>query len=231
MEAGLQLAKGIAAITQGVNRIVELAQQFGQSGVGAREAELANQLATLAQRIAKNAAALAASAEVDPELATMLSKDAGTFRDVQGAISRAADPMRMAAGRNDAPLAELAKRASVRRRRRSGRAEHGAARIGEAGGEERQQRRRGASRGYDEARRHVRGRRQDAVPLWFAIIFALLALGTLLLLGKVFLDDARVRAFESEDENKRTRKRSWRLLNEMGNLADGDLTVQALTAT
>ena len=42
------------------------------------------------------------------------------------------------------------------------------------------------------------------VPLWFAI-FALLALGTLLLLGKVFLDDARVRA-SSEDENKRNQE-------------------------
>ena len=60
-----------------------------------------------------------------------------------------------------------------------------------------------------------------------AIVFSLLALGTLLLLGKVFLDDARVRAFESEQENKRNQEAILRLLNEMGNLADGDLTVQA----
>ena len=49
----------------------------------------------------------------------------------------------------------------------------------------------------------------------------------LVLLGKVFLDDARVRAFESEGENKRNQEAILRLLNEMGNLADGDLTVQA----
>jgi len=60
-----------------------------------------------------------------------------------------------------------------------------------------------------------------------AIIFALLALICLVLLGKVFLDDARVRAFESEGENKRNQEAILRLLNEMGNLADGDLTVQA----
>ena len=48
-----------------------------------------------------------------------------------------------------------------------------------------------------------------------------------MLLGKVFLDDARVRAFESEQENKRNQEAILRLLNEMGNLADGDLTVQA----
>ena len=59
------------------------------------------------------------------------------------------------------------------------------------------------------------------------ITFALLALACLVLLGKVFLDDARVRAFESEGENKRNQEAILRLLNEMGNLADGDLTVQA----
>jgi hypothetical protein len=64
----------------------------------------------------------------------------------------------------------------------------------------------------------TRWQRQRRIPLWFAIIFALLALGTLLLLGKVFLDDARVRAFESEDENKRNQEAILRLLNEMGYL-------------
>jgi twitching motility protein PilJ len=58
-------------------------------------------------------------------------------------------------------------------------------------------------------------------------VFAVLALTALLLLGKVFLDDARVRAFQSERENKRNQEAILRLLNEMGSLADGDLTVQA----
>ena len=66
-----------------------------------------------------------------------------------------------------------------------------------------------------------------AVSRWIAGSFALLALGCLVLLGKVFLDDARVRAFDSEGENKRNQEAILRLLNEMGNLADGDLTVQA----
>jgi twitching motility protein PilJ len=66
-----------------------------------------------------------------------------------------------------------------------------------------------------------------AVSRWVAGGFALLALGCLVMLGKVFLDDARVRAFDSEGENKRNQEAILRLLNEMGNLADGDLTVQA----
>jgi twitching motility protein PilJ len=65
------------------------------------------------------------------------------------------------------------------------------------------------------------------VTTWAAIIFAALALATLLLLGKVSFEDARVRASGSESENKRNQEAILRLLNEMGNLADGDLTVQA----
>jgi twitching motility protein PilJ len=66
-----------------------------------------------------------------------------------------------------------------------------------------------------------------ALVRWASAALALLGLGCLVLLGKVFLDDARVRAFESEQENKRNQEAILRLLNEMGNLADGDLTVQA----
>jgi twitching motility protein PilJ len=69
--------------------------------------------------------------------------------------------------------------------------------------------------------------RTHAIALWLAAAFALLSLGCLVLLGKVFLDDARVRALDSEGENKRNQEAILRLLNEMGNLADGDLTVQA----
>ena len=52
-------------------------------------------------------------------------------------------------------------------------------------------------------------------------------LASLILLGKVFLDDARRRALESEQEIKRNQEAILRLLDEMGRVADGDLTVQA----
>ncbi len=69
--------------------------------------------------------------------------------------------------------------------------------------------------------------RTHTISVWLAAGFGLLALVCLVLLGKVFLDDARVRALDSEGENKRNQEAILRLLNEMGNLADGDLTVQA----
>ena len=61
-----------------------------------------------------------------------------------------------------------------------------------------------------------------------AALSALLALACLILLGKIFVDDARRRALQSELENKRNQEAILRLLDEMGRLADGDLTVQAV---
>ncbi|HEX8741453.1 MAG TPA: methyl-accepting chemotaxis protein [Casimicrobiaceae bacterium] len=60
-----------------------------------------------------------------------------------------------------------------------------------------------------------------------AVVLALFALGCLALAAKVLLADARTHSQESEHENKRNQEAILRLLNEMGNLADGDLTVQA----
>ena len=60
-----------------------------------------------------------------------------------------------------------------------------------------------------------------------AMVFAVLSLCSLFLLGRVFLDDARRRALQSEEENRRNQEAILRLLDEMGKVADGDLTVQA----
>ncbi len=57
-----------------------------------------------------------------------------------------------------------------------------------------------------------------------AAIFLLLSL---LLLAKVYLDDARHRAFEAESSSRRNQQAILLLMNEMSDLADGDLTVRA----
>ena len=62
--------------------------------------------------------------------------------------------------------------------------------------------------------------------VWGAIAATLLALLGLLLLGKVYIDDSMRRAVESESQNKSNQEAILRLLNEISNLADGDLTVR-----
>jgi twitching motility protein PilJ len=69
---------------------------------------------------------------------------------------------------------------------------------------------------------------------WAAGLCALLALGSLVLLGKVYVDDSRrraeesrLRAEESEQQNKANQAGILRLLDEISNLANGDLTARA----
>ena len=229
------LAKGLDNINQGNNAILELAQQasqqVGQGGGSLREIEYANQLAVLSQRIAKNANALASSEEIDPEVAFLLGKDAGTFRDILTGLLKGSDALRLTGVRNEearATLTELQKRFATY--------DQGVAAILQ--NMNRLVAAKQAARGINNesdallsdttklAEQFESGSRTRGA-LWAAVVFVVLALVFLVLLGKVFLDDARVRAVESEGENKRNQEAILRLLNEMGNLADGDLTVQA----
>ncbi len=229
------LAKGLENISSGNNTILELAQQavqqVGQGGGSLREIEYANQLAVLSQRIAKNANALASSEEIDPEVAFLLGKDAGTFREILNGLLKGSDALRLSGVRNEearATLVELQKRFVVY--------DQGVAAILQ--NMNRLVSAKQAARGIDTdsesllgdttklAQQFESGARSRGA-LWAAVVFVVLGLVFLVLLGKVFLDDARIRAAESEGENKRNQEAILRLLNEMGNLADGDLTVQA----
>jgi twitching motility protein PilJ len=230
------LAQGLAGINAGSNGILELAQraaqQIAQGGGTAREVEYAGQLAALSQRIAKNANALASGAEIDTEAASLLGKDAATFRDVVIGLARGSEPLRLAPVRGEearATLTELQKRftgydggvgAILQNMDRLVAAKQ-AARGVNAESE-------GLLAETTELAAEYEGTgRLRAFTLGAAIVFALLALACLIGIGKVFLDDARVRAFASERENRRNQEAILRLLNEMGNLADGDLTTQA----
>jgi twitching motility protein PilJ len=55
----------------------------------------------------------------------------------------------------------------------------------------------------------------------------ILLLVALVLLAKIYLDDARHRAFEAESSSRRNQQAILLLMNEMSDLADGDLTVRA----
>ncbi|MEP7328329.1 MAG: methyl-accepting chemotaxis protein, partial [Betaproteobacteria bacterium] len=229
------LAKGLETLNAGNNSVLELAQQvaqqIGQGGGNLRELDYANQLAVLSQRIAKNANTLASSDVIEPDVAFLLGKDTGTFRDILTGLQKGSDALRLAPVKSEdarATLADLQKRFatyegsinSILANMKNLLAAKTAARSINVEAEPLLNETTALTREYDTgaARKWTVG---------VAIFFAVLALLMLVLLGKVFLDDARVRAFESEGENKRNQEAILRLLNEMGNLADGDLTVQA----
>src|SRR5512135_872785 len=230
------LANGLGTISRGNSGLLELAQkaaqQIGQSGGSTREADYANQLAMLSQRIAKNASMLASADEIDPEMAVQLGKDATTFRDVLNGLSSGSDALKLNAPRSDdarATLAELGKRfgadeAGVNAIQASMKNLVVAKQAARSINSEAEPLLTDATQLADA---YQSGGRPRVLSLGLGVLFALVALGSLALIAKAFLDDVRARAQESEHENKRNQEAILRLLNEMGNLADGDLTVQA----
>jgi twitching motility protein PilJ len=232
----LTLSKGLAGINEANTQLLELAEQAASQvaagGGSVRDVDFTNQLAMLSQRIAKNANSLVSSDEIDPEVAFLLGKDAGTFRDVLNGLLKGSDSLRLPGIKNDearSTLADLQKRF-----------------IGYDGGVnailQNMQRfvvAKQAARGINQASEPLLnaatalassyetqnfGRVLSLVAAIVAIILALLFAG---MFAKVLYDEQRVTAMDSEQENKRNQEAILRLLNEMGNLADGDLTVQA----
>ena len=113
----VSLSKGLEGINQGNNALLELAQQASaQTAAGGgslREVDFTNQLAVLSQRIAKNANSIVSSDEIDPEVAFLLGKDTGSFRDILNGLLKGSDPLRLTGLKIDdarATLTELQKR-------------------------------------------------------------------------------------------------------------------------
>ena len=230
------VAKGNEAVIEGTKGLPEIAQQAGQqllqAGGTGRDVENATQLATLAQRIAKNVGTLISADEVDSEIAAALSKDAASLRETLATLSRSADGLRQGSGKGDdarATLADISKRSAkidagvaaiAANSAKLAAAKQAARAIGVEGEPLYTDTTKLLGEFEGSGKTHV-------VTFWAAIIFGALALACLVLLGILAREDARGRASESEGENKRNQEAILRLLNEMGNLADGDLTVQA----
>ncbi len=229
------IGKGLDGIDTNRKAVGELAQQaaqqVAQAGAAPRDLQFARDLPALAQRIARNAGAVATSADADKDLLPGLAEDMAVFRETVNGLLKGGDPLRLTPARTEearTTLTELQKRfaayetaveALTQNQARFAAAKQ-AARVLGAEAEPLL---------ADTAKLAAiyEGSGARKFTLGTAIFFSLLALLMLVLLGKVFLDDARVRTFESEGENKRNQEAILRLLNEMGNLADGDLTVQA----
>ena len=231
----IALGKSVTTIDNENPAMLELSEQVAalklQAGAGAREIASANQLVMLTQRIAKNASALLVGDEINPEVAFLLGKDTNAFRDIlQGLhkgggdsdtreklveLDNAFKSYQAAIGGildNMQPLV-LSKQAGARIFR---------------GSEE-------LLKATDDL---AAGFQQELSERWFfivlLIVLAALAVAVLSLLAKVYLDDARRRTEDaelqrqvSERTNRENQDAILQLMNELGDLADGDLTANA----
>ena len=230
------LSAGIEAINQGNPALLELTEQgatlLQQAGGSTRDLGYANQLVMLTQRIAKNANTLTAGDEIDPEVSFLLGKDVGTFRDIVNGFVAGSEGLRIGSLR-DGDARQTYQQVKLRFTDYESRingilqnmqklvAGKQAARTINLESEPLLEKTRTLSDAYTGEHR------AQTITSIMAIVFALLSLACLAVLGKIFLDTARTRAFDSEQENRRNQEAILRLLNEMGTLADGDLTVKA----
>jgi twitching motility protein PilJ len=209
----------------------EIAALKLQAGAEAANIAAANSLVMLTQRIAKNANALLVATAIDPEVAFLIGKDANTFRELLLELrqtsrgfelrQRLSDLEASAQETLDAIANILGNMQALVQAK-----EAGARMIGDS--TELLNRTRDLSEGYDRAVRGI-----GPVTLG-AIVSGLLALLLLWLIARSYNEDARqrraetdVRRQQAEEDRNLSQQAILRLMNEMGDLADGDLTVRA----
>jgi twitching motility protein PilJ len=230
----VELNRSVASINANNIQLLELTEQvvalMTQSGAPLREVSIASQQVMLTQRMAKNANALLSSDVIDPEVAYLLGKDSATFREILQGLINGSDSLRLSAVRDQDTRDKLQELAEVYKEfeinvnnilqsmqelvnsKQAGRAIF----VGSDGILSGTQK---LSDSYEKL--------GTGVGVGFSAVFSVLALTSLVMLGMVNVNEAKRRALQSEQENKRNQEAILKLLNEMGDLAEGDLTVKA----
>ena len=230
----LSQQKNLVAVSQNVKKInalsldlqevaEQLVVQLLDSGASAREVSRANELVMLSQRLPKNANLLLSSDLIDPEVVLQLEKDTTLFRDtVQGL-------MEGAFGQNEGNMKSM---------------EDLGTNMGdmvEAVGSVLSntppllQAKLAANNlfvGSDALLKDTEQLSQDyrsvgGTGYLLAGVFGLLAVASLVLLGLVNINETKSRAKKSEEENARNQEAILRLMDELGELAEGNLTINA----
>ncbi len=228
------LARNISQIRVGSEEMATLSQELtglmSQSGSSPQQVLRATRLTFLAERLGRGSAEILGSEIIDPEVPFLIGKDTNDLRELIRALESGSEPLGVVAirdGETRAKLADLKKQFAqfeqnvgpiLRELQKLVSARLAGAQL---------------VSGSEQLQASV-GRLQEAIQAErpFATLVAVAVLGTLLvlvlaLMVMVFLADSRRQAASAESENKRNQEAILRLLNEMGDLADGDLTIRA----
>ena len=245
----VKLGQDVSDIIEKNSQMLYLAEQVAalklQNGASAGEIAAANQMVMLTQRIAKNASALLVGDEISPQTPFQMAKDTNTFKDLLAALLQGSATLGTSAT-NDLEtrtnLTQLevsfneyqeAVKGILDSMQRLVVAKQAGSKIFRDSEELL-----GSAKALADA--YQGGIAERAV--YGAILAALvvLVLATLVLMAKIYLDDDTRRQAEeaeqsrlvSEMVNRQNQDRQnqdaiLRLMNELGDLADGDLTVTA----
>jgi twitching motility protein PilJ len=228
----VELGQALSEINQRNNELLDLAEQVVAllPSDSRKQLAFANQQALWTQRMAKNANALLASDVINPETAFQLGQDLTTFREVLNGLLKGSTQLGVVAvGDADARerLLEL-EEVFTRFETQTNQILKSMPQLVES--------KRAARAIFDESEallemtQGITKRYQamsSRIYLVLSFGFGLLAVAALMLLGVINVRAAQRRAEEAAQENQRNQDAILRLLNEMGDLAEGDLTVQA----
>jgi twitching motility protein PilJ len=237
------LASAVRLINTNNPLLLDLAEQVQalklQSQAPAREVSLSGQLVMLTQRLARNANAMLGADVIDPEVAFLMGKDTTTFRELLQGLLKGSDVLRVAAAKDSeqqTKLAELDKAyqefqgavASILGNLQS---LVNAKQAGRKVVDDSEPLLAASQKLADAYEQELGGRTTNFIVLGSLI---LAAIGVISLIVLVYLGDTRRRAEEAERQRAETERTNQsnqdailRLMNEMGNLAEGDLTVKA----
>ncbi len=208
----------------------ELTGLMAQSGSVPAQVIKAQRLTFLSERLGRGAAEILGSETIEPEVPFLMGKDTNQLRDLIRGLESGSEPLGLVPVRDPdsrAKLAELKKQflqfesnvgPILRELQKLVSARRAGVRL-VAGSEQLQ--------GSVASLQDTLQAEKPVLSLAAVALLATLLVLTLALMAMVFLADTRRRAAQAEAENKRNQEAILRLLNEMGDLADGDLTIRA----
>ncbi|MCU0840274.1 MAG: methyl-accepting chemotaxis protein [Thiobacillaceae bacterium] len=228
----IQFSQALAQINARNTELLDLTEQVIAllPADSKRQLAFANQQALWTQRIAKNVNALVSSDIINPETAYQLGQDVRTFREVLDALLKGSTSLGVLPVSDRATqekLRELNDVFVILEEQVNGILKNMPLLV---------EAKRAAREIFDESEKLLTMTQRlttryeglgAGATLILALLFGIVALACLIVLGSLNVAEARRRAEEAARENRRNQDAILKLLNEMGDLAEGDLTVRA----
>ncbi len=216
--------KQINVLSDNLQKVAEkLVSQLTESGASVRDVTRANHLVMLSQRLPKNANLLLSAELINPDVVAQLEQDTTSFRDSVQSL------MGSSAIRNENTMATM---------------EEVGGNMGDmveavgavlANTQSLLQSKEVSNNlfvGSDTLLKDTNQLSQDYrtsgnLSYLLAASFGVLTIASLMLLGLVNINETKSRARKSEEENSRNQEAILRLMDELGELAEGNLTINA----
>ena len=233
----INLSNNVAGVNTGNTTLLELTEvlagQLIQSGAGVREVSAARQMGMVTQRIAKNANILLLSgSDSDLDESFLRGQSLAIFRNILAGLDNGSGGMlltpvkdydaREMLGEIDTTFKDFSQHVDQILKNVQGLA---AAKDAQRSLFKDGDKMLALSSKLTES--YNRNASSGWLEVLLTMVFGSATLLFAVLFAKVLLDDAKRKAAISERENKQNQEAILRLLNEMGDLAEGDLTVRA----